>query len=390
MSLYAARGVSCQKEDVHSAIANVDKGLYPGAFCKIIPDVICGDPNYCVAMHSDGAGTKSSMAYVYWRETGDYSVFEGIIQDAVVMNTDDLLCAGASGAMLVSTSIGRNAKVIDGVAVKTLIEAQQKLSKDMKGLGLELVFTGGETADIGDVVRTLIVDSTITCRFKREEVVTNDGIAPGHVIFGLSSTGQTTYEAEYNSGIGSNGLTMARHDLLDKLFLSKYPESCDSNLDKSLLYCGPYKLTDPLEDTGITIGKAILSPTRTYAPIVMEILKLKRNEVYGMVHCTGGGQTKCLNFGKGVRYVKDNLFPCPPIFKAIQNASSTPWSDMYQIFNMGHRMEIFGPPSLESTLRQVCSKYNLELAVIGRVEKSLHPDGRNELVIESPHGAWLY
>uniref|UniRef100_A0A0G4GNE6 phosphoribosylformylglycinamidine cyclo-ligase n=1 Tax=Chromera velia CCMP2878 TaxID=1169474 RepID=A0A0G4GNE6_9ALVE len=387
---YADRGVSHQKEDVHAAIANLDVGLFPSAFCKVVPDFLTGDPEKCIVMHADGAGTKSVIAYMYWKETGDLSVFKGISMDAIVMNTDDLICVGAIGPMLLSNTIGRNAKNIPGEVLKTIIEANEAICAKLTSLGTPIITTGGETADVGDLVRTLIVDSTVLCLMKRAEVIANDRIAAGNVIVGLSSTGQTTYEEAYNSGIGSNGLTMARHELLHKSLLEKFPESCDPNVKPELVYSGPFKLTDPLEGTPLNVGQALLSPTRTYAPIVAELLNSHRSLVTGIVHCSGGGQTKCLRFGSSVRYRKNNLFPCPPLFKAIQKACSSSWKEMYQVFNMGHRLEIYGPPELVAVLSAICQKYKLDCQQVGVVEKSDSTSGKNQVIVQGEFGEFSY
>ncbi|CEL92084.1 unnamed protein product [Vitrella brassicaformis CCMP3155] len=390
MSRYADRGVSHQKEDVHNAIAKVDQGLFPSAFCKVVEDHLCGDKDYCIVMHADGAGTKSAIAYMYWKETGDVSVFEGISQDAIVMNTDDLLCVGACDVMLLSNTIGRNAKVIPGEVISTIINSNEKIARHFSSLGVPLITTGGETADVGDLVRTIIVDSTVTCRMRRDEVITNEEMQPGDVIIGLSSTGQTTYESAYNSGIASNGLTMARHELLRKDYLDKFPETSDPNIDTKLVYQGPHSLTDPLEGTPLTIGQAILSPTRTYAPVIKKLLNTYRKQVRGVIHCSGGGQTKCMKFGKRLRYVKDNLFPCPPLFKEIQRCSKASWEEMYQVFNMGHRMEIYGPESLVSAVQSSCSEFKLDCKVVGKIEATQDPQGRNEVLLTSEYGTFHY
>jgi phosphoribosylformylglycinamidine cyclo-ligase len=374
-SRYLQRGVSSQKEDVHKAIASLSKGLFPGAFCRILPDYLSGSRSHCLIMHADGAGTKAALAYIYWKETGDYSVWKGIAQDALVMNTDDLLCAGATGPMLFSSSIARNKKLIDGRVLETLIQATQSLVRQFKQYGLELIPTGGETADVGDLVRTIVVDATMMCRMKRKHVIDNRCIQPGDIIIGLASFGKTTYEKEYNSGIGSNGLTSARHDLLHAVLKKKYPESFDPTLPSHLVYAGSRHLLDhiTIEHQGkqykTTIGKLLLSPTRTYAPVLLEILKQHRSHIHGMIHCTGGGQTKILHFINRLHVIKDNLFDVPPIFRMIQQESATDWKEMYSVFNMGHRMEIYTSSRYANAILAICRQFNLEARIIGRVEK---------------------
>ncbi|GCD77277.1 phosphoribosylformylglycinamidine cyclo-ligase [Thermaurantimonas aggregans] len=386
-SHYLKRGVSASKSDVHEAIKNVDKGLFPKAFCKIIPDLLTGDSNYCLAMHADGAGTKSSLAYAYWRETGDLNVWKGIAIDALVMNIDDLLCIGSTGPYLISSTIGRNKHLIPGEVIKTLIEANIEFCQLLSDFGIEAVLTGGETADVGDLVRTIIVDSTVITRLKRSEVIDNSNIQIGDVIVGLASYGKTSYETIYNSGIGSNGLTAARHDLFSKEIASKYPETYDSGLDPSVVYTGPYTLTTPLPGTPLDMGKAILSPTRTYAPVVQQILKELRKSIHGMIHCSGGGQTKVLHFVENVHIVKDNLLELPPLFAELQRASGTPWREMYTIYNMGHRMEIYCDPQVADRIIEICKDFQLEAQVIGRVEA---PVEGKKLTIKSNFGIFEY
>ena len=335
------RGVSASKEDVHSAIKNINKGLFPQAFCKIVPDSLTGDPAYCAIMHADGAGTKSSLAYIYWRETGDLSVWKGIAQDAVIMNTDDLLCVGATDNILLSSTIGRNKHLIPGEVIAALIEGTEEVLQMLRDNGMNIVSTGGETADLGDLVRTVVVDSTVTARMKRDEVISNHNIKPGDVIVGLSSYGQATYELDYNGGMGSNGLTSARHDVFNKIYVEKYPETFDPQVPMDLCYTGKYQVTDKIAGVPLDMGKLVLSPTRTYAPIIAEILKSQRAHIHGMVHCSGGAQTKVLHFVKDVHVIKDNLFDIPPLFDIIQAESGTSWQEMYKVFNMGHRMEIY-------------------------------------------------
>lgn len=368
---YSLRGVSASKEDVHAAIRNIDKGLYPKAFCKIVPDLVGGDQEWCNIMHADGAGTKSSLAYLYWKETGDLTVWKGIAQDAIVMNLDDLLCVGATGPILLSSTIGRNKNLIPGEVVSAIIDGTEEFLTKMQGLGIEIYSTGGETADVGDLVRTVIVDSTVTARMKREEVIRNDKIQPGDVIVGLASYGQATYEDSYNGGMGSNGLTSARHDLLNKIYREKYPESLDPGMPESLSYTGPFKVTDPSTEPGVDIGKLILSPTRTYAPVMKEIIKENRESIHGLVHCSGGGQTKVLNFVDRIKIVKDNLFPVPPLFRLIQQYSGTSWQEMFKVFNMGHRMEIYVPGILAPSIIEFAETFNIEARIIGHCEPSV-------------------
>lgn len=385
---YNLRGVSASKEDVHNAIKNLDKGIFPKAFCKIIPDILgAADTSYCNIMHADGAGTKSSLAYVYWRETGDLSVWKGIAQDAVIMNVDDLLCVGADDNILLSSTIGRNKNLIPGEVISAIINGTNELCEELSSLGVRIYPTGGETADVGDLVRTIIVDSTVTCRMKRSDVIDNANIRAGDVIVGLSSYGQATYEKEYNSGIGSNGLTSARHDVFSNYLAQKYPESYDPGMPSSLVYAGKLKLTDESVIPGINVGKLLLSPTRTYSPIISLVFKELRNNIHGMVHCTGGGQTKILHFlDEGLRVVKNNLFPIPPLFSLIQQQSETDWEEMYKVFNMGHRMEIYLPEAYAQRIIEISRSFNVDAQIVGYVEKS----EKKELIIESEFGKFMY
>lgn len=383
---YNQRGVSASKEDVHNAIKNIDKGLYPQAFCKIIPDVLGGDSEYCNIMHADGAGTKSSLAYVYWKETGDLSVWKGIAQDALIMNIDDLLCVGATDNILLSSTIGRNKMLIPGEVISVIINATNDLCVELSNLGVNIYPTGGETADVGDLVRTIIVDSTVTCRMKRSDVISNDNIRVGDVIVGLSSSGQATYEKEYNGGMGSNGLTSARHDVFANYLAQKYPESYDASIPSDLAYSGAKKLTDTISDVSLDAGKLVLSPTRTYAPVIKQILEQLRPHIHGMVHCSGGAQTKVLHFVDKVKIVKDNMFPVPPLFKLIHEQSGTSWQEMYKVFNMGHRMEIYVSPEYAQKIIDISKSFNIEAQVVGRVEES----SKTELVIESEFGTFIY
>ncbi len=367
---YSLRGVSASKEDVHAAIRNIDKGIFPKAFCKIVPDLTGGDPAMCNIMHADGAGTKSSLAYIYWKETGDLAVWKGIAQDAIVMNLDDLLCVGATGPILLSSTIGRNKNLIPGEVLATIIEGTEEFLAKLRSQGIEIHSTGGETADVGDLVRTIIVDSTVIARMKREDVIRNEHIQPGDVIVGLASFGQASYEDNYNGGMGSNGLTSARHDLLNKIYREKYPESLDPGLPEELAYSGPFKVEDPSGVPGVDIGKLILSPTRTYAPVMMEILSMHRQNIHGLVHCSGGGQTKALNFIDKLKIVKDNLFPIPPLFTLIQKHSGTSWHEMFKVFNMGHRFEIYLPEADTGDLIKISERFNVEARIIGHCEKS--------------------
>ena len=383
---YMLRGVSAAKEDVHNAIRNIDKGLYPQAFCKIIPDILGGDPDYCNIMHADGAGTKSSLAYMYWRETGDLSVWAGIAQDALIMNTDDLLCVGATDGILVSSTIGRNKMLIPGEVISAIISGTDSLMAQLRDMGIGIYGTGGETADVGDLVRTIIVDSTVTCRMRRADVIDNANIRPGDVIVGLSSTGQATYEHQYNGGMGSNGLTSARHDMFAKYLAKQYPESYDHAVPDDLVYTGTYHLTDPVEGTPVNAGQLVLSPTRTYAPVIRRILDQMRPQIHGMVHCTGGAQTKVLHFvADNCHVVKDNLFPIPPLFRAIQLQSQTEWSEMYRVFNMGHRMEIYVSPADAQQVIDISRSFNIDAQVIGHIE-----EGTRSLTIKSEAGIFNY
>jgi phosphoribosylformylglycinamidine cyclo-ligase len=384
---YSQRGVSASKEDVHNAIKNVDKGLFPQAFCKIVPDYLTGDDDYCLIMHADGAGTKSSLAYMYWKETGDVSVWKGIAQDALIMNIDDLLCVGATDNILLSSTIGRNKNLIPGEVLSAIINGTEELLGDLKEFGVEIHSTGGETADVGDLVRTIIVDSTVTARMKRTDVVNNANIKPGDVIVGLESFGQATYEKSYNGGMGSNGLTSARHDVFDKYLAEKYPESFDAAVPEELVYSGKVKLTDDVENSPIDAGQLVLSPTRTYAPIIKEILgKYTPQEIHGMVHCSGGAQTKILHFVKDLHVIKDNMFTVPPLFKLIQEQSGTDWKEMYQVFNMGHRMEIYVPVEIADDIIAISESYNVAAKIVGRVEAA----DSNKLTISSEFGTFVY
>ena len=383
---YDLRGVSASKEDVHNAIKNVDKGLYPKAFCKIIPDILGGDPEYCNIMHADGAGTKSSLAYLYWKETGDISVWKGIAQDALIMNIDDLLCVGATDNILLSSTIGRNKLLIPGEVISAIINGTEELLKELRDLGVNIISTGGETADVGDLVRTIIVDSTVTCRMKRSDVIDNANIKAGEVIEGLSSYGHATYEKEYNGGMGSNGLTSARHDVFAKYLAEKYPESYDMNVPNELIYSGNTKLTDSVDGVDINAGKLVLSPTRTYAPVIKKILDLMRDKIHGMVHCSGGAQTKILHFIQNKHIIKDNLFPTPPLFKLIQEQSGTDWKEMYKVFNMGHRMEIYLSPEYAEDIIKIAQSFNIDARIVGRVEDSQE----NKLTILSEYGKFEY
>ena len=387
-SRYAGRGVSSSKEDVHAAIKNIDKGLYPKAFCKIIPDRLAGDPEACLIMHADGAGTKSSLAYAYWRETGDLSVWKGIAQDAVVMNTDDLLCVGALDDILLSSTIGRNKRLVPGEVISAVINGTEEFLQSMRDLGIGIYSTGGETADVGDLVRTIIVDSTVTARMHRSDVIDNANIKAGCCIVGLSSSGQATYESEYNGGTGSNGLTSARHDVFSKAVAEKYPESFDGGLPSDLVYTGRYGLTDRIEGCPLTVGKLVLSPTRTYAPIIREVLKDYRGHVQGMIHCSGGAQTKVLHFvGDNCRVIKDNLFPVPPLFRTIKEQSGTDWDEMYKVFNMGHRLEVYLSPEHAEEVIAISKSFNIDAQIIGRIEES---NGSKELIIRSEFGEFKY
>ena len=384
---YSQRGVSASKEDVHNAIKNVDKGLFPKAFCKIVPDYLTNDSDYCLIMHADGAGTKSSLAYMYWKETGDISVWKGIAQDALIMNIDDLICVGATENIMLSSTIGRNKNLITGEVISEIINGTEELLKDLKEFGVEIYSTGGETADVGDLVRTIIVDSTVTARMKREDVIDNANIKPGDVIVGLESFGQATYEKEYNGGMGSNGLTSARNDVFDKYLAEKYPESFDAAVPDELVYSGKVKLTDAVENSPINAGKLVLSPTRTYAPIIKEVLKnFSSKEIHGMVHCSGGAQTKILHFIDNLHIVKDNMFAIPPLFKLIQEQSNTDWKEMYQVFNCGHRMELYVSPEIAEDIIKISKTFNVDAQIIGRVEAS----ESKKLTIKSEFGEFYY
>ena len=385
-SRYDLRGVSADKTDVHNAIKNVDKGLFPKAFCKIVPDYLTGSDEHCIVMHADGAGTKSSLAYAYWKETGDISVWKGIAQDALIMNIDDLICVGATEKIMLSSTIGRNKNLITGEVISVIINGTEELLENLNEHGIEIFSTGGETADVGDLVRTIIVDSTVVSRMKRADVVDNANVKPGDVIVGLSSFGQSSYETEYNGGMGSNGLTSARHDVFSKLIAKKYPETFDASVPEELVYSGTKSLTDDIENSPINAGKLVLSPTRTYAPIIKEVLKNHRTKISGMVHCSGGAQTKVLHFVDGVHVIKDNLFDTPPLFKLIQEESGTEWKEMYKVFNMGHRMEIYCPKEIAESIISISESFNVDAQIIGRVEAS----DKKELTIETKHGKFQY
>ncbi len=384
---YAQRGVSASKEDVHNAIKNIDKGLFPKAFCKIVPDYLTNDNDYCLIMHADGAGTKSSLAYMYWKETGDISVWKGIAQDALIMNIDDLLCVGATDNIMLSSTIGRNKNLIPGDVISAIINGTEELIEDLKSFGVTIHSTGGETADVGDLVRTIIVDSTVTARIKRSDVIDNANITEGDVIVGLESFGQSSYEKEYNGGMGSNGLTSARHDVFSKYLANKYPESFDAAVPEDLVYSGQTKLTDSVENTPIDAGKLVLSPTRTYAPIIKAILdKYNSNDIHGMVHCSGGAQTKILHFVDDLHIVKDNMFTVPPLFKLIQEQSKTDWKEMYQVFNCGHRMELYVKPEVADAIIEISKTFNVDAKIIGRVEAL----EKKKLTITSEYGTFTY
>ncbi|MBL7952819.1 MAG: phosphoribosylformylglycinamidine cyclo-ligase [Flavobacteriales bacterium] len=383
---YAQRGVSSGKEDVHKAIANIDKGLFPKAFCKVVADQLTGSADHCIVMHADGAGTKSSLAYAYWKRTGDISVWHGIAQDAIVMNLDDLLCVGATDNILLSSTIGRNKRSIPGEVIAALIEGTESFLQRMRDLGIGIQSTGGETADVGDLVRTVIVDSTVVCRMHRDQVIDNARIQAGDVIVALESYGQATYEETYNAGMGSNGLTSARHDVFAKELATEFPETYDPGTPSDLVYSGQAGLTDPLPGTPLDFGKAVLSPTRTYAPVVNAVFKAMRSEVHGMVHCSGGAQTKVLHFVEGLRIIKDDLLPIPPLFKAIQRMSGTDWKEMYKVFNMGHRLEFYVPASRAQEIIAISKSFNIAAQVIGRVEAA----ATKEVVLTSPNGTFIY
>jgi len=384
---YALRGVSAEKEDVHNAIKNIDKGLFPKAFCKIIPDYLTGDENYCLIMHADGAGTKSSLAYMYWKETGDISVWKGIAQDALIMNIDDLLCVGATDNILLSSTIGRNKNLVPGEVISAIINGTEELINELKTFGVTIHSTGGETADVGDLVRTIIVDSTVTARMKRTDVIDNANIQPGDVIVGLESFGQASYEKEYNGGMGSNGLTSARHDVFDHSLAAKYPESYDASVPEELVYSGKIQLTDAVANAPIDAGKLVLSPTRTYAPIIKAILdQYKADDVHGMIHCSGGAQTKILHFVEELHIIKDNLFDVPPLFQLIQEQSKTDWREMYQVFNCGHRMELYVNPAIAEDIIAIANSFNVRAQIVGRVEAS----ETKKLTIQSTYGTFTY
>lgn len=383
---YNLRGVSAGKEDVHNAIKNINKGIFPKAFCKIIPDYLTGDPDYCIVMHADGAGTKSSLAYMYWKKTGDLSVWKGIAQDALIMNVDDLLCVGAVDNILVSSTIGRNKNLINGDVLSAIIEGTEDVLASLRANGIGIYSTGGETADVGDLVRTIIVDSTVVCRMKREDVISNHNIQAGDVIVGLASFGQANYENEYNGGMGSNGLTSARHDVFSKSLATEFPESFDPMIPDEVVYSGTRNLTDTIDGVALDAGKLVLSPTRTYAPIIKRILELHRNEIHGMVHCSGGAQTKVLHFIDDLHIVKDNLFEIPPLFKLIQQESGTEWKEMYKVFNMGHRMELYVNQEIANEIISISKSFGVEAQIIGRVEAA----ASKKVTIESPFGVFHY
>jgi phosphoribosylformylglycinamidine cyclo-ligase len=386
---YDMRGVSASKDDVHNAIKNIDKGIFPKAFCKVIPDILTNDPAFCNIMHADGAGTKSSLAYVYWKETGDMSVWKGIAQDAIIMNLDDLLCVGAIDNILLSSTIGRNKNLIPGEVIAAIINGTEEILSELRDAGIGIYSTGGETADVGDLVRTIIVDSTVTCRMKRDEVISNHTIQAGDVIVGLASYGQATYESEYNGGMGSNGLTSARHDVFNKSIAQKFPESYDSAIPYDLIFSGSRSLIDKIDignGQSVTAGKLVLSPTRTYAPVIKKVLDNYRNQVHGMVHCSGGAQTKVLHFIGNVHVVKDNLFPVPPLFKLIHEESGTSWQEMYKVFNMGHRMELYVPQAIAQDIIDISKSFNIDAQVIGHVEAS----DKKQVTVRSEFGEFVY
>lgn len=383
---YNLRGVSASKEDVHNAIKNIDKGLYPKAFCKIIPDYLGNDPEYCNIMHADGAGTKSSLAYMYWKETGDLNVWKGIAQDALIMNIDDLLCVGATDNILLSSTIGRNKRLIPGEVISAIINGTNELTQELAEMGVHIYPTGGETADVGDLVRTIIVDSTVTCRMNRSDVIDNAHIADGDVIVALSSCGKASYEKEYNGGMGSNGLTSARHDVFAHYLAQKYPESYDNGMPEDLAYAGKYNLTDEIEHLGLDAGKLVLSPTRTYAPVVKRMLDEMRPAIHGMVHCSGGALTKVMHFVQDMKVVKNQLFPIPPLFKIIQEQSGTDWKEMYKVFNMGQRLEVYLPQQYAQQVIDIARSFNIDAQICGYCERADH----NELLIESPYGTFVY
>ncbi|WP_143306961.1 AIR synthase related protein [Chitinophaga vietnamensis] len=388
-NIYAKRGVSAGKEDVHNAIKNIDKGLFPKAFCKIVPDILGGDEAYCNIMHADGAGTKSSLAYVYWKETGDLSVWKGIAQDAIIMNMDDLLCVGATDNILLSSTIGRNKQLLPGEVIAAIINGTEEILAELRSHGISIYSTGGETADVGDLVRTIIVDSTVTCRMKREDVISNDRIQAGDVVVGLASYGQATYETAYNGGMGSNGLTSARHDVFHKAIAEKYAESFDPGIPYELVFSGKKSLTDKIDIPGfgaVDAGKLVLSPTRTYAPVIRKVLEQFRPQVHGMVHCSGGAQTKVLHFIDKLHVIKDNLFPVPPLFTLIQEQSGTSWKEMYQVFNMGHRMELYVPEAIAAAIIDISKSFNIDAQIIGRVEAA----EQKQVTVKAPAGTFIY
>lgn len=383
---YAQRGVSASKEDVHQAISKLDKGLFPKAFCKIVPDYLGHDDAYCTVMHADGAGTKSSLAYLYWKETGDLSVWKGIAQDAIIMNIDDLLCVGATDNILLSSTIGRNKNLIPGEVIAAIINGTEEILEMLRHHGLNIISTGGETADLGDLVRTIVVDSTVVCRMKRSDVIDNQHIRAGDVVVGLASYGQATYEDAYNGGMGSNGLTSARHDVLAKGYASQFPESFDPGVPLDLVYTGQYQLTDTIPDAPVNVGKLVLSPTRTYAPVVIEVFKQLRQHIHGMVHCSGGAQTKVLHFIDQLHVIKDNLFDVPPLFRLIQQQSGTDWKEMYKVFNMGHRMEFYVDAAHANTIIDIARQFNIYARVVGRVEAA----PAKQVTVKSPYGEFVY
>ena len=383
---YNQRGVSASKEDVHQAIKNLDKGLFPKAFCKIVPDLLANDPNYCTVMHADGAGTKSSLAYIYWKETGDLSVWKGIAQDAIIMNVDDLLCVGATGPILLSSTIGRNKNLIPGEVISTIINGTEEVLEMLRKYGMDIISTGGETADLGDLVRTIIVDSTVTARMKRNEVIDNKNITSGDVIVGFSSFGKATYEDAYNGGMGSNGLTSARHDVFHKDYAAKYPESFDPSVPNDLVYSGKYKVTDTIPGVDVNIGKLVLSPTRTYTPVIIDVFKELHSAILGLVHCSGGAQTKVLHFIEDLHIIKDNLFDVPPLFKLIQEQSGTEWKEMFKVFNMGHRMEVYLPEKMADRVIEISTSHGVDAKIIGRVESA----SQKQVTIKSKVGDFVY
>ncbi|MEO1053210.1 MAG: AIR synthase related protein [Bacteroidota bacterium] len=383
---YDQRGVSASKEDVHKAISKIDKGLFPNAFCKIVEDKLGADPDYCTIMHADGAGTKSSLAYLYWKETGDLSVWKGIAQDAIIMNIDDLICVGATNNILLSSTIGRNKSLVPGEVIAALINGTEEVLQMLRDNGIDVISTGGETADLGDLVRTVVVDSTVVARMKRTEVISNDNIQAGDIVVGFASFGQAKYEGEYNGGMGSNGLTSARHDVFHKEYARKYPESFDPQVPESLVYTGQYKLTDEVNDVPVNVGKLVLSPTRTYAPIMAEIFKQYRNQIHGLVHCSGGAQTKVLHFIEGLHVIKDNLFPTPPLFQIIQQESGTDWNEMYKVFNMGHRMEVYLEAQYAEEIIAIAKSFGVDAQIIGRVESA----PSKQVTVKSVHGEFVY